>query len=356
MLNVAQIGVGYWGPNLLRNLIASKQFEVKRVIDLNLERQDFVRGLYPAVSVSDDVQDVFDDDSIEAVVIATPVETHYDLAIQALDSGKHVLVEKPMAKSTEQIQEIADLAQQKGLVAMVGHTFLYNPAVRYIKKYIDEGHLGELRYICSQRLNLGRIRSDVDALWNLAPHDISIIQYLVGDISPVSVSSNGMDYIQDGINDVTFMNITYPSKVVASVHVSWLDPRKVRQMIIVGSEKMIVYDDMAESKIAIYDKGIDKVAKLGKGMDYDIPGQVQFDYRSGDIVLPKIKFEEPLKCEIEHFADCITNGTPCLSDAIHAKGVVEILGWDDANNKAHETYLTGVSPENCFIFSESIID
>jgi predicted dehydrogenase len=332
LVNVAQIGVGYWGPNLLRNLIAGKNCRVKAVVDLSPDRRDFVKSLYPAVAVSHDPQIIFDDPSIDAVVIATPVETHFDLTMQALAAGKHVLVEKPMAKSVAQIDRIDDLARRNRLVAMVGHTFIYNAAVKFIKRYIDAGELGDIRYIYSQRLNLGRIRSDVDALWNFAPHDVSIIQYLLDGLRPTSVFKQGMQYIQDDVSDVVFMSMIYPHKIMAHVHVSWLDPKRVRQMIIVGSKKMIVYDDVAEDKVAIFDKGINlnKPVPLGKNMDYDVPHKVYFTYRSGDIVYPKIDFEEPLKCQIEHFFDCILNGTPCLTGTRHARTVVEILSWDAA--------------------------
>lgn len=323
--NIAQIGVGYWGPNLLRNLIANKNCNVKTVVDLASERREFVRSLYPAVNVTDNIHDVFNDPSIDAVVIATPVATHFDLAISALESGKHILIEKPMAKTPEEVEQIDALAKKNGLVAMVGHTFLYNAAVRYLKELIDSGKLGEIRYIYSQRLNLGRIRSDVDALWNFAPHDVSIIQYLLGDPAPMSVKRQGMDYIQKGIDDVVFLNIIYPDNVMAHIHVSWLDPHKVRKITVVGSQKMVVYDDIADNKIAIYDKGIDRMAILGENMDFDDPNSFKFNHRSGDVYLPKIQFEEPLKTEIEHYIDCIQNGTECLTGALHAKKVVEIL-------------------------------
>lgn len=328
MINIAQIGVGYWGPNLLRNLIANKECNVKTVIDLAKERRDFVKGLYPAVAVTDNAQQVFDDPSIDAIVIATPVATHFDLSIAALKSGKHVLVEKPMAKTATEVEKIGVIAKKNDLVAMVGHTFLYNAAVRYLKQLVYSGELGEIRYIYSQRLNLGRIRSDVDALWNFAPHDVSIIQYLLGDPTPVSVARHGMDYVQPGIEDVVFLDIVYPNKVMAHIHVSWLDPHKVRQMIVVGSKKMVVYDDIAENKIAIYDKGIDRMAVLGENMDFDNPNLIKFNHRSGDVLLPKITFEEPLKIEIAHFVDCIQNGTRCLTGPEHAKEVVRILSHD----------------------------
>jgi predicted dehydrogenase len=325
MLNMAQIGVGYWGPNLLRNIVANKRCQITRVVDLSSNRRDYVKGLYPDIEVTDRIEKVLQDAVIDAVVIATPVNTHFDLAIQALEAGKHILVEKPLARSVEEAGKIGEKAFEKNLVAMVGHTFLFNAAVRYVKQLIDSGELGNIRYIYSQRLNLGRIRSDVDALWNFAPHDISIIQYWLGNPTPLSVVNRGIDYIQNGINDVVFMNIIYPGKIMANIHVSWLDPRRVRSMTVVGSKKMVVYDDIAENKIAIYDKGIDRIAILGKNMDYDNPLFQNFNIRSGDVLLPKIDFQEPLKVEIDHFIDCIVNGTECITGIDHAKKVVEIL-------------------------------
>jgi predicted dehydrogenase len=325
MLNIAQIGVGYWGPNLLRNLVSNKRCQVSKVADLSVARREYVQRLYPIIQVTDDAQEVFRDPLINAVVIATPVATHFNLAIESLTAGKHVLVEKPLAQSAAEVEEIGNLSRQKNLVAMVGHTFLFNAAVRYVKKLIDSGELGDIRYIHSQRLNLGRIRSDVDALWNFAPHDISIIQYWLDDPTPLSVVKRGVDYIQSGIGDVFFMNIVYPNKIMANIHVSWLDPRKVRCITVVGSKKMVVYDDMAENKIAIYDKGIDRMAVLGENMDYDKPDFQVFNYRAGDVLLPKIDLQEPLKVEIDHFIDCVEKGIKCITGIDHAKRVVEML-------------------------------
>ena len=325
MINVAQIGVGYWGPNLLRNCMASKSCKVCATVDPVNERQQYVRGLYPAVKVTNNPQEVFDDPEIDAIIIATPVASHFDLAMKALAAGKHILVEKPMARSVAEVDEIAKLAAEKNLVAMVGHTFLFNDAVRYVKKLIDSGDLGDIRCIYSQRLNLGRIRSDVDALWNLAPHDISIIQYWLGDPQPISVTRNGMAFIQEDVEDVVFMNITYPNNVMANIHVSWLDPQKTRLMVIVGSRKMVIYDDTADNKIAIYDKGIDLKTESCVNVDSGKLNLPTFSYRSGDVLLPKIDFKEPLKVEIDHFFDCIQNGTTCLTGVDHARKVVEIL-------------------------------
>jgi len=325
MLKIGLIGCGYWGPNLLRNLIANNECKVKIVADITKERRDYVSSLYPGIETTREVRKVLESHSVNAVVIATPAKTHFDIAVQALEKGKHILVEKPMATTVAEVEQIAALAERNNLVAMVGHTFLYNAAVRYLKKLIDSGELGQIRYIYCQRLNLGRIRSDVDALWNLAPHDVSIIQYLLNNPTPISVTRKGMDYVQDSIEDVVFMHILYANKIIAHIHVSWLDPNKVRRMTVVGSKKMVVYDDIAENKIAIYDKGIDRMAILGKNMDFDHADFFKFNHRSGDVLLPKIDFKEPLKVEISHFLDCIQNGTQCLTGPEHARTVVEIL-------------------------------
>ena len=325
MVHIAQIGVGYWGPNLLRNLVANKRCTVPMVVDISQERREYVKNMYSSISVTDDVDEIFRRPEIDAVVIATPVATHFDLAIKAIESGKHILVEKPLARSVAEVKQIGRLANGGKVVVMVGHTFLFNSAVTYVKKLIDSGELGEIRYIYSQRLNLGRIRSDVDALWNFAPHDISIIQYWLGDPEPLSVVRRGVDYVQRNIDDVVFLNIMYPNKIMANIHVSWLDPHRVRSMVIVGSKKMVVYDDTVENKIAIYDKGIDRRAVLGENMDFDNQQFQSFNHRSGDVLLPKINFLEPLKVEIDHFIDCVQNGTKCITGIEHAKKVVEIL-------------------------------
>ena len=325
VIRVAQIGVGYWGPNLLRNLMVNPQLIVKAVADLEEDRRVFVKANYPTVTVESDPEAIIEDPDVDAVVIATPVSTHYDLAMRCVESGKHVLVEKPMATQVSQIEDIARVANNKNLVAMVGHTFLFNQAVRYVKDLIDRGELGDIRYIYSQRVNLGRIRNDVDAMWNLAPHDVSIIQYWLGDIEPTSIHRVGMDYVQKGINDVVFLNVIYPNDVMAHIHVSWLDPHKVRKITVVGSQKMVVYDDMAENKIAIFDKGIDPLAVLGDNMDFDDPSVTQFNHRSGDVVFPRVSWKEPLKEEIAHFTSCIIHEEKCITDTQHALRVVDIL-------------------------------
>ncbi len=325
MIVIGQVGIGYWGPNLLRNLNANTSCKVKLVAESSKERRDYVKSIYPSIKVTNHFDDLLNDNEINSIVISTPVNTHFDFTMKALRSGKNVLVEKPMATDSNQINKIHELAVKKKLVAMVGHTFLFNEAVRYVKKIIDSGTLGEIRYIYSQRLNLGRIRSDVDALWNLAPHDISIVQYWLDEPDPIKISRHGIDYVQKGISDVVFMNIQYPKNIMVNIHVSWLDPHKVRKMTIVGSKKMIVYDDIAENKITIYDKGIDPIAVLGKDMDFDNPHSIAFNHRSGDVYQPKIQWIEPLKTEIDHFINCIVKKDKCLTDPLHAKKVIKVL-------------------------------
>jgi predicted dehydrogenase len=321
----AQIGCGYWGPNLLRNFSALPGCSVKYVVDSSPERRGFVERNFPHTSAIDTADAVLKDPEIDAIIVATPAGSHFTMASNALCAGKHVFVEKPLATTVSEVDELARQARARRLVVMAGHTFVYNSAVRYVKELVDSGELGDIRYIYSQRLNLGRIRDDIDALWNFAPHDVSIIQYWLNDVEPVAVRRQGMAYMQDGIDDVVFLNLEYPGKIIANVHVSWLDPQKVRKMIVVGSRKMVVYDDVADNKIAIYDKGIDRKAVLGENMDFDNPQRAQFNYRSGDIVLPEIKFREPLRVEAEHFIECVRTGQAPLTGLQHARNVVSVL-------------------------------
>jgi predicted dehydrogenase len=327
----AQIGCGYWGPNLLRNFSALKNCRVKYAVDSSAERRNFIETNFPKTKAVESWKPVLSDPTVNAVIVATPAGTHFELAREALLAGKHVFVEKPLATKAAEVDELGRLGHARGLVVMAGHTFIYNAAVRYVKKMLDAGELGEVRYIYSQRLNLGRIRSDIDALWNFAPHDVSIIQYWLGDPAPQSVRRLGMDFIQPGVQDVVFLSIVYPKKIIANIHVSWLDPQKVRKMIIVGSRKMVVYDDVADDKIAVYDKGIDRMAVLGQHMDFDHPRPDQFSYRSGDLLFPQIKFTEPLRDEAEHFVECIRNGASPITGVPHARNVVSILEQAEQN-------------------------
>ena len=324
-VTLAQIGCGYWGPNLLRNFSSLPGCRVKHVVDASSERRAFVADNFPLTHAGDSFDAVLEDPEVDAVIVATPAASHYPLARAALRAGKHVFVEKPLATATSEVDDLGREAAARERVIMVGHTFLYNSAVRHVKKLIDARELGDIRYIYSQRLNLGRIRSDIDALWNFAPHDISIIQYWLGGLEPISVVRHGMDYIQAGVEDVVFLSIAYPGKIMANIHVSWLDPQKVRKMIVVGSKKMVIYDDVAEYKIAIYDKGIDRKAVLGENMDFDLLRPAQFNYRNDDTILPQVRFSEPLRAEAEHFIESVRGKLVPLTGIAHARSVVSIL-------------------------------
>ena len=324
-ITIGQIGCGYWGPNVLRNFSAQPGCWVKYVAEVNPERQTYVRANFPRSEVVSELDALLNDAEVDDVIVATPAASHHALAKQALESGKHVFVEKPLATSTEQADELVSLAAKAGKTLMVGHTFLYNAAVRYAKKLLADESLGQLYYIYSQRLNLGQVRSDVNAWWNLAPHDVSIMMYLMNDELPVSVSAVGVSYIQPGIEDVVFATLKWASGVTGHIHVSWLDPGKIRKMTLVGSRKMVVYDDVSDDKIKIYDKGVDRVPKIGERMDYDQSGDYQLIHRTGDILLPRISFQEPLKTESAHFLECLRTGQQPLTGPQHARDVVAVL-------------------------------
>lgn len=325
IITLAQVGCGYWGPNLLRNFSTLSGCRVKYLVDSSAERRAFVEKNFAGVRAVSSIDEVLADREVDGVIIATPADSHFPLAKRSLMAGKHLLVEKPLATRVSEVDELAALAREKQRCVMAGHTFLYNDAVRHVRRLIEAGELGEVRYIYSQRLNLGRIRSDIDALWNFAPHDISIVQYWLGDPEPEAVTRSGMDFIQPGVDDVVFLTLKYPGKVMANIHVSWLDPQKTRKMVVVGSKKMVVYDDVAEDKLAIFDKGIDRKAVLGENMDYDRPGPAQFTHRSGEVVVPKLSCAEPLRTEAEHFVDCIRTGREPFTGIAHARKVVSIL-------------------------------
>src|ERR1051325_2464889 len=301
-ITVAQIGCGYWGPNVLRNFCAQPGCRVKYVVEINPERQAYVRANFPQCEVVTSVETTLRDPEIEGVVVATPASSPYEFPNQALEAGKHTFVEKPLATSTQEADKLVKIAAESKKTLMVGHTFLYNAAVRYARELVATEQLGELYYIYSQRLNLGQVRSDVNAWWNLAPHDVSILLYLMKNELPVSVSAVGVSYIQPGIEDVVFATLQGKGGVSAHIHVSWLDPGKVRKMALVGSRKMVIYDDVGDDKIMIFDKGVDRVPKIGERMDYD-EFNYQLVHRTGDVLLPRISFEEPLKVEAAHFLD-----------------------------------------------------
>ena len=307
-INLAQIGVGYWGRNLLRSFYHSEYIGTLIAVDPSEKAQQWVKKEYPTIKIRDGFESVLKDSSVQAIVLATPANTHFALAKQALLAGKHLFVEKPLALSVKEAEELVALARLNRRILMVGHTFLYNAAVRTIKSYIEEGLLGQIYYVYSQRLNLGRVRSDVNALWNLAPHDLSILLYWFEKL-PLQVSAKGDSFLQDSVEDVVFLNLDFQGGVSAHVHVSWLDPNKRRSMTLVGSKKMVVYEDTsADAKIKIYDKGITKKNIDDSLGDYDNFGKFQLIQRAGDLLIPKINFIEPLRVETNHFLESITTG------------------------------------------------
>ena len=325
MTVIAQIGCGYWGPNLLRNFHANPDCSVKFVAEASANRREYVKTHFPGIAVTDNWQEILADTEIEGVVIATPASSHFEITKAALESGKHALVEKPLSTNVQDAAELAELAQANSLVLMAGHTFLYNGAVRHFRGLMESGDLGHPYYLYAQRLNLGQVRSDINVWWNLAPHDISILLYLMGDELPEGVSATGIDYLQKGVEDVVFAQLVWPNRVSANIHVSWLDPGKVRKVTLVASRKMVVYDDMAEHKISVLDKGFDVVPRSGDAMEYDESAHGELVSRSGDVVFPKIKMPEPLAVEAAHFLDCIRTGAVPLSGPEHAKKVVAVL-------------------------------
>jgi len=322
---IAQLGCGYWGPNLLRNFSAQPGCFVKWVAEEDPKRRAYVEANYPRTTTSPSWQHVVNDPDVDAVVIATPATTHYSLAKACLAAGKHVFVEKPLAMCLLEADELAQLAASHERIVMQGDTFLYNDAVRYLKKLLDEGQLGDIYYIYCQRMNLGQIRTDVNAWWNLAPHDIAILLYLMDWELPVSISARGVDYVQPGIEDVVFATLTWANRITAHIQVSWLDPSKTRKVTVVGNRKMVVYDDVVDDKIAVIDKGIDRIPKAGEKMHYDHFTNYQLLHRAGDILLPRINFQEPLKVEVSHFLDCVRTGKQPLTGLRHGRSAVSIL-------------------------------
>lgn len=331
MVRVGVIGFGYWGPNLVRNVASLKGAELRAVCDQSGPRLQEVGKLYPATALVESVPELLARTDIDAVVVATPADTHFELARQVLSSGRSVFVEKPLATTVAECEELIELAAQKNLVLMVGHTFEFNAAVDYVDELISRRDLGQIYYIYSQRLNLGVVRRDVNALWNLAPHDISIaLRWLKKE--PVRVCARGYTYLQAGVEDVVYLDLEFDNGVAVHIHVSWLDPGKVRRTTVVGSRKMVVYDDAStEAKIQVYDKGIDReplpgadpqYASLGK---FDSFGKFQLTQRAGDLLIPKIDFTEPLKRECSHFVDCVRDGARPLTDGESGLRVVRIL-------------------------------
>ena len=324
-VTVALLGAGYWGSNLCRVLAQSKRFNLKWVTDLNPATLERARRVAPMAQVTTDPSIVLSDPAVSAVVVATPVASHATTALQALDAGKHVFVEKPLAASAAEAQQMCQRAEQLDRRLMVGHTFRYNRAVREVKAIIDSGTLGDIYYVFSRRLQLGIVRQDVDALWNLAPHDVSIFNYWI-DRPIQGVAAVGQAWLQRNIADVVFAHLTYAGNVAGHIHVSWLDPSKIRQVTVVGSRKMLIFDDVnREAPIQVFDKGIDVETVDANLGTFETYAQHRLGVRAGDVWLRHVDIPEPLDIEMTEFADSIEQGRPPLTDGREGLEVVRVL-------------------------------
>lgn len=332
-VKVGVIGAGYWGPNLIRNFDQLPEADLQIVCDTKVERLDHIHSRYPHVQVSQDYRDLLASD-VEAVAVATPVSTHYRIAIDCLKAGKNVLIEKPLACSSAEANEMIATAKEMQRVLMTGHTFVFNPAVEALRTIIASGEIGEVYYINSTRVNLGLYQPDVNVVWDLAPHDVSILLYILG-IQPESASARGGKFARAGVHDVAYLTLYYPNGVMADLRVSWLDPCKIRSLTIVGSKKMIVYDDIEPiDKIKIYDKGVD-VQPYN-----DTYEEFHLAYRYGEVTPYTLNWEEPLRKECLHFLQCITEGTQPRSDGALGLKVIQVL------EAAHKSLFNGHTKES----------
>jgi predicted dehydrogenase len=327
VISVAVIGLGYWGPNLVRNLSACSRFRLAQLCDANPARLDFVGVQFPSATRTVNAGDVFADTSVDAVAIVTPVGTHYDLARAALEAGKHVLVEKPLAACASEAAEIVDLARRVGRVLLVDHVFLYSPAVQKMAELVASGEVGEVLFFDSVRINLGLFQNDVNVIWDLAPHDLSIIDHLVGR-TPDSLVAVAASHAGNRLEDVAHLHLDYGNNLLASVHVNWLSPVKVRQFLIGGSRRSVLYNELDVSeRIKVYDRGID-VSSDPEGIRH-----FRISLRYGDVVSPRLDPTEPLRNLVEHFADCIENGATPVSGGEQGLRVVRILEAAQASLK-----------------------
>lgn len=319
-IQVALIGYGYWGPNIARTLAKIPNISLKIICDLNPKSLSRAKQRYPAITVIRDMKRISANKDIDAVIIASPANTHFTIAKQVTSAGKHVLIEKPMTTSMHEADELIKLQELHKTVAMVGHTFEYNASIRRIKHLIHKDTFGEIYYMYSTRVNLGQIRGDINALWNLAPHDISIMTYLLGKL-PTKVMASGGSFLRKGIEDVVFILLQYPRNIMAQVHISWLDPLKERKMTIVGSKKMLTFDDLDNViPIKVYDKRAD-TGEVARGMDVEY----KIKLYSGGIHIPRVQYQEPLMEELKHFFSCIRTNQKPATDLENGRNVVRVL-------------------------------
>lgn len=328
-LAVGVIGFGYWGPLLVRNFRGLLACQLKAVCDMNESRLKHLRGLYPDVEGMTDSGHFLNGIGLDAVAIATPVKYHFPLAKAALLAGKHTFIEKPMAASSAECEELIQIAERNGLVLMVNHTFLYSAPVRRIVEIVEAGDLGDIRYINCRRLNLGLFQKDINVAWDLAPHDISIILHILGE-SPTAVNCQGNAHVTPRVEDVTNMSLSFRHNRFATIQSSWLEPRKIREMTIVGTRRMIVYDDLqTHEKLRVYD------VRVERPPHYDSFTEFQYSYHHGDSYIPHIQQEEPLKVACQHFVDCIENRAAPLSGGLQGLELVRILEAASASLQAN---------------------
>lgn len=321
-IGIALAGFGYWGANLARNAMAAPNTHLIGIVESDESQREQARLGHPHSTMWQGIEEALDDERVDAVILATPASTHATLARQTLNAGKHVLVEKPLAETIDDAAALVEMAAASGLTLMVGHTFLYSAPVAHLRDWIDKGELGEIQYIHSRRLSLGRIRRDTNALWNFAPHDLSIMMYLLGE-RPVEVSGIGFSFIDQEIEDVAFATMRFASGVGANLHVSWIDPLKTRTMIVVGDEKMAIYNDVSvDQPLALVDSGVARDDDLG---EYLSMGDFQWRTRAGDIHIPRVEFTEPLLNEVTAFGDACRTGEAPLTDGGHGLDVVRAL-------------------------------
>ena len=325
--SVAQVGFGYWGTNHARNLNRLAGRSWRYLVDTSAQQRERARSLYPHLRVTDSLDEVLAADDVEAVVLVTPAASHAWLTRRILDAGRHVLVEKPLALNTADALELTGRAERAGLVLMVGHTFEFVPAIRMMREYLVNNEVGEPLYLHAQRLNLGRIQRDINAFWSIGPHDVSIANYLLG-AAPEWVSARGARYLNDDVEDVMFVTAGYPCGILAHMHVSWLDPTKTRRTTLVGSKRMLVYDDLdAEAKLRVFDKGAER-------LEPDAYGAWQYRLRDGAMHAPALPMVEPLAAELEHFLDCVRTGRPSIVDGWNGVRVVATLEAVDESLRA----------------------
>jgi len=324
-LRVGVVGYGYWGPNLVRNLARLEDADLVAACDVSERNLARLKAAHPGVPTTTDLDEMLDGTHVDAVVIATSAPTHFAIAKRALEAGKHCFVEKPLTLTSADAEALVALADERGLTLMVGHLMEYHSAINHIRDCIASGELGDVLYLYAQRLNLGKVRTEENAFWSLAPHDVSIVLYLLGE-APDSVSANGAAYINAGVQDTVFANLHFPSGRMANIHVSWLDPHKVRKFTIVGTKKMLVFDDMQSEKVWIYDKGVEPAEALGYGEDLAL--------RFGAVTAPFIKMSEPLATEVGHFVECCRTGATPRSDGRDGLRVVRVLEAVDASMAA----------------------